>query len=162
LKITVEKITPHSWIDQACQYTSGKSDLKVDVNKMYRAEHSPIRTQIFAVHMLDIPTYVSTHFVRHKMGVEHFVKSNRRAKESVERNTPVNHMMLLNAQALISMARVRLCNKADKVAQQVMRCIVGQLVIKDKALAEYLVPNCLYRNGCPEMKPCDNPPEWSW
>ena len=153
MRVTVEKITPHSWIDRACEFTSGKP-VAIDPYKMYRAEHSPIRTQLFAVCMYGIPTYVSTHFARHKHGVEHFVKSNRDSKEPVDRNTPVNHMMFINAQALISMARVRLCHKSDAIARNVMIGIKWELVEVDQPLSNFLVPNCDYRGFCPEMKSC--------
>ena len=153
MEITVEKITPHCWINEACRFTSGKH-VTIDPYKMYRAEHSPIRTQLFAVCMYEIPTYVSTHFARHKHGVEHFVKSNRKAKEPVDRNTPVNHMMFVNAQALINMSRVRLCHKSDAITRQVMQQIQTGAINVDADLGVCMVPNCDYRGFCPEMKSC--------
>lgn len=45
------------------------------------AGHSPIRTLMFTVRM-EIPYYVSVHFVRHKVGVEHYVRSQRNDRQS--------------------------------------------------------------------------------
>ena len=41
------------------------------------AEHSPIRLLTFTVRITDLPYWVSVHLVRHKIGVEHFVKTQR-------------------------------------------------------------------------------------
>ena len=59
--------------------TVGKKHLKGKVSeewkrKMLKAEHSPIRTLMFTIR-LTIPYFVSTHLVRHKIGVEHYVQS---------------------------------------------------------------------------------------
>jgi hypothetical protein len=153
MEIKIVKLTDNGILNKACSYTAGK-EVSPSLNRMYKSEHSPIRTQIFIVEMIDIPTYCSVHFTRHKIGVEHFVKANRRTVEVVTRTTPVNHMMLINAQALINMARVRLCNKSDKITIQVMRMIKEEIEKIDPDLYEYLVPNCIYRKSCPELKPC--------
>ena len=44
--------------------------------KMLMSEHSPIRLLQFKVRM-EIPYWVSVHLVRHKLGVEHFVSTQR-------------------------------------------------------------------------------------
>ena len=49
-------------------------------NKILKAEHSPIRTLMFTVRM-ELPYWVSTHFVRHKYGVEHYVSSQRNDRQ---------------------------------------------------------------------------------
>ena len=45
--------------------------------KLIMAEHSPIRKLKFAWRWMDLPYWVSVHFVRHKIGIEHFVKTQR-------------------------------------------------------------------------------------
>ena len=77
MRITVTKLTDKSLVDRACSFTAGSSVEVKSLYKMYKSEHSPIRTQMFWIEMEDIPTFVSVHLVRHKIGVEHFVKSNR-------------------------------------------------------------------------------------
>ena len=129
------------------------------LRKIYQSEHSPIRTQLFWIEMINIPTFVSVHLVRHKIGVEHFVMSNRDdlgGKNNVEsRLTPVNHAILINAQALIFIGRRRLCYKSHRMTVAVMRKIVKAVREVDPDLADYIVPECVYRNGyCPELSEC--------
>ena len=41
------------------------------------AEHSPVRKLCFNWKWVDLPYWVSVHFVRHKFGIEHFVSAKR-------------------------------------------------------------------------------------
>lgn len=155
--VSVRKITGTDLMRLACSYTIN-ADSNMTLEKVYQCEHSPLRTQMFVVEMQDIPTFVSVHFVRHKHGVEHFVKSNREDRSShtgdLGRWQPVNHLMLCNAQALINMARKRLCRKASEETTAVMAAIVAAVGKEDAALAERMVPECEYRRGCREIKTC--------
>lgn len=155
MNIQVEKITNENLMRKACEFTINAQS-KMTLPRIYQCEHSPMRTQMFIIEMYDIPTFVSVHFVRHKHGVEHFVKSNRDDRNGVmaDRLTPVNHMMFLNAQALINMARKRLCSQAHTDTTQVMRMIRDGVLSVDPALAQFMVPECIYRNGCHELRPC--------
>ena len=157
MEVKVTKLTLYKLMNEACAATTGGLVPNIDPYRLYKSEHSPIRTQFFWVEMRDIPTFVSVHLVRHKIGVEHFVKSNRPDRggdADANRMTPVNHCMLINAQALISMARKRLCNKASKETRDVMYEIRDQVAIDDDALARAMVPDCIYRHECHELKPC--------
>ena len=126
---------------------------------MLKCKHSPIRTLMFTIKMT-IPYYVSTHFVRHKFGVEHYVTSQRNDRQSrYDRTTApqgamVWHTMDINAEALINMSHRRLCGNADEYTRRVMQHIV-ELV--EEACPEFkgeFVPNCQYLKKCPEMYPC--------
>jgi hypothetical protein len=155
MRVDVQKITDESLMRRACAFTIN-AESKMTLPRIYRCEHSPMRTQMFVVEMYNIPTFVSVHFVRHKHGVEHFVKSNRDDRNGVmaDRLTPVNHMMFLNAQALVNMARKRLCLQAHTDTVQVMMMVKDGVRQVDSALAEVMVPECIYRNGCHELRPC--------
>lgn len=125
--------------------------------KLINSEHSPLRTLMFTIEMKDIPYYNSVHFVRHKFGVEHYVKSQRSNpnREIEQQNAPVNHIMDINAQALIFMARKRMCYKADDTTRHIMNMIVAEVVKLCPEFSLYLVPECIYRGGvCHEFKPC--------
>ena len=156
MNVHIKKLTDYSLLQRAAQATSG-TKINAPLNKWYASEHSPIRTQLFWIELENIPSFVSVHLVRHKVGVEHFVRSNRPDRGGVEkadRNTPVTHCMLVNAQALINMARKRLCRKASKETQEVMQAIVMVLADVDIELVPYLVPECFYRSKCVEFKSC--------
>jgi hypothetical protein len=154
MKVNVERVSAGFLCSHACWFTSGgKIQSEGLEDRMLRAEHSPIRTIIYWIEMYGIPSYVSTHFVRHNVGVTHYVQSNR-DKEGVNRMTPVNHAMLINAQALINMARVRLCSKADNLTSSVMHQIRAALQIEGELVARYMVPDCVYRGACVQPQPC--------
>ena len=125
--------------------------------KLINSEHSPLRTIMFTIEMKDIPYCNSVHFVRHKFGVEHYVKSQRSNENrgSEPQDAPVNHIMDINAQALIFMARKRLCNKADKKTREIMKMIKDKIIEVCPEFEGFLVPECVYRGGfCHEFKPC--------
>ena len=157
MQITIKKITNERLMQAACAFTIN-AESRMSLQKIYQCEHSPLRTQLFWVEMVDIPTFVSVHLVRHKIGVEHFVKSNRTDRAchtgDLGRMQPVNHAMLINAQALINMARKRLCSKASPETQEVMAAIKRKIHLVDPDLAAVMVPDCVYRGGCHELQPC--------
>ena len=158
MKIQITKLVGKDYLDKACSFTANK-EVHPKLKKLYLAEHSPIRTQIFWIEMIDIPTFVSTHLARHSVGISHFVKSNREDKLSYTgdkgRYQPVNHAMLINAQALINMARKRLCNSAHEETRRVMIEIKNLIKDLDPDLAECMVPECQYRGKCVEIKTCE-------
>ena len=158
MRCEIMKLTNESLMRTACQFTSGKES-KITLEKIYECEHSPIRTQLFWIELYDIPSFVSVHFARHNIGVTHFVKTNRdditgQLDSDINRLTPVNHAMLINAQALINMARKRLCHKAHEKTWDVMTEIRNKMLDVDVDLYMKLVPDCVYRGKCHELKPC--------
>jgi len=157
VQILAKKLTGIDLMRRACEMTMSGQESKITLDGIYKCEHSPMRTQMFWIEMLDIPTFVSVHFVRHKIGVEHFVMSNRDDRggdEEVNRWVLVNHGMLLNAQTLINMARKRLCRKSHRATMKAMCNIRDAIVKVDPDLVRYMVPECAYRGGCHESKPC--------
>lgn len=162
--IDITNLTGGELARKACQFTlHSQLPTKIPMDKLYKSEHSPIRTQLFWIEMMGIPSFVSVHLTRHKLGVEHFVQTQRddRGADAVaDRNTPVNHAMLINAQALINMSRKRLCLKSHYETCKVMHLIKKTLRIQDNDLAECMLPECLYRNGCNEPKTCGGYPKW--
>lgn len=124
--------------------------------KFLRSEHSPIRIATYRVDLEDIPYWVSVHFTRHKIGIEHFVTSRREDITGKARSPLdlVNHIMICNAQALITMARKRLCKKAASETVSAMLDIRESLRDVDFQLYCAMQPDCIYRNRCNELNPC--------
>lgn len=128
-------------------------------HKILRAEHSPIRTLMFTIRM-EVPYWVSVHFVRHKYGVEHYVRSQRNDRQSAYDRTkapqdaPVTHIMDVNAQELMQMARMRLCNQASPQTRGVMEEICKAVVQLNPEFDGLLVPKCVAYRGCDEYRPC--------
>lgn len=128
-------------------------------SKMLKCKHSPIRTLMFTIR-LTIPYYVSTHFVRHKIGVEHYVQSQRNDRQSnydretAPQNAMVSHIMEVNAEQLMFMANRRLCGMADVTTRFVMTHICIEVNKLNPEFTQFLVPMCEYIHECPEFKPC--------
>lgn len=131
-------------------------------HKLLASEHSPIRELWFGIRM-EIPYFISNHFVRHHIGVNHYVQSQRddRVKDnSVPRALKnqgeiISHIMSINAQELMFMAHKRLCKQASKETREVMRMICDEVIKVCPEFKGLLVPNCVYRNGkCTEMFSC--------
>ena len=174
MKISATKLTTPDLARLACQYTMhSHAASSITMDRLYAMEHSPIRTQIFAVEMVGIPNFVSVHFVRHHVGVDHYVQTmrvDRGADEVANRLTPTNHLMIANAQALINMARKRLCHKASPETRDVMEKIMTAIGGVDTALGSVMVPECYYRGFiCHERATCGQMPNvkhyletWAW
>ena len=160
-EIIVEKLTDKSLLQWACSMTID-SNSAMSLGRIYRNEHSPIRTQLFKISMLGIPTFVSTHFVRHNIGIiGHYCKTQRDDRigetegDRHDRWTPTNHGILCNAQALVNIARKRLCHTSHWATRSVMKDMKKEVCKVDHELAKRLVPECMYRGMvCHEDKIC--------
>ena len=115
---------------------------------------------MFTIKMVNIPYCNSVHFVRHKYGVEHYVQSQRVNEDrgAERQDAPVTHIMDINAQELIFMARKRLCGKADAETRKIMYAIRRKVIeTEDGIWAGVLLPACgMDSTRCREMKPCGN------
>lgn len=132
------------------------------IHRMYLSEHSPIRSKMYQVYIENIPSWIATHLVRHHVGYEPFVSTQRddRNSEITDRDsTPqgalVNIKILLNAQAFISVSRRRLCTQAHPRTRRVWEKVIEELKLVDYELAQCCVPDCVYRGFCYEIEPCD-------
>lgn len=127
--------------------------------KILKAKHSPIRTLVFTIEM-KIPYFVSTHFVRHKIGVEHYVQSQRNDRQSnydrdiAPQNSMVSHIMEINAEQLMFMANRRLCGKADPTTRYVMQLICREVEKTNQEFVGNLKPMCELLHECPEFSSC--------
>lgn len=148
----------------AARITVGKVPLTKEPSdewkaQMILAEHSPIRLVEYQWIWVDIPQYVTTHLVRHHIGCEKFVCTQREDRTGVLRNqrlqTDLNSfMMTANAQAIINISRKRLCQKADSNTKYAWALVIIELAKIDPILANKCVPECYYRGFCPELKSC--------
>lgn len=152
---------PHdAW--EAALATQGKTSKKTITveqwERLVRAEHSPIRSTILRIYVNDISYYSSVHLSRH-IHTLHYVSTRRPDLTGRERsvNDTVNHIMDCNIDALIAIARKRLCGRASKETREIVEEIKKYLDNGDKfmqVVGKYMVPNCEYRGKCTEIKPC--------
>ena len=129
--------------------------------RILMSEHSPIRKIIFSWKWIDIPFWSSVHFVRHKIGAEHFVGTQRSDRTGQNRNNkpqsaPVVHEEFDNIQAIITISRKRLCGQASEETRQAWRMFLDEVIRQEEPeLYIACVPECVYRNGlCPEYRTC--------
>lgn len=127
--------------------------------KILRAEHSPIRSLIFCFKIINLKSWVATHFARHHIGIEKWIRTQRTDRTGINRDelsqgNRVEMEIEANTQALINISRKRLCNQASKETRQVMEKIKNEVAKKDNFVAEVMVKECIYRGFCPEMQSC--------
>ena len=145
-----------------CRSTVGKPPLGHEPSTEFRrkiliAEHYPIRSMSVKWKWHGIKSWVATHWVRHKW--ECFVRSQRSDRTGVDRDklpqdAPVDFTGEANAQALIDTMRKRLCYQASPETRAYAEDLKAKLRDVQPEMSDVLVPNCVYRCGCPEMQSC--------
>lgn len=145
--------------------TVGKEELGKEPSGRFKrrilmAEHSPIRGLIYCFKITNLKSWVATHLVRHHVGVEKWVRTQRTDRTGVDRDelpqgALVEMELEANSQALINMARKRLCTQASPETREVMQEIKKEVSKRDEFLARVMVKECVYRGFCPEMQSCN-------
>lgn len=146
-----------------CRSTVGKDELGKEPSENFKkailiAEHSPIRNISIKWCWRKIKSWIATHWVRHKW--ECYVRSQRSDRTGVPRDKLPQDALVsftgeANIQHLIDTARKRLCFEASPETRLCMEDL--KISIHDDVdpyIANVLVPNCIYRCGCPEMGDC--------
>lgn len=124
------------------------------------SEHSPIRLLHIRWKWINIKSWVATHFARHWLGWDKFISTQRTDRTGINRDelpqgSEVIYEGNANAQALINVARVRLCNMASKETRFAMEELKYKIHSEvDTNIADAMQRNCIYRCGCPEFKEC--------
>lgn len=123
------------------------------------SEHSIIRKIHFGWTWRNIKSWVSVHFTRHKIGIEHWVSTQRSDRTGIDRGSltqdaPVSHEAEATAQALINISRKRLCNQAAKETREAWQEVKKEVEDVDPVLASVMVRECIYRGFCPEFDCC--------
>ncbi len=128
--------------------------------RMLLAEHSPIRQLIIKWKWYDLFSWVSVHFVRHWLGIIHWVRTQRTDRTGINRNelrqdALVEHEAEANAQAIINISRKRLCNQASKETREAWMAFLKSFKDEQPELYRCCVKECIYRGFCPEYKSCN-------
>lgn len=164
-RVVVRRVTSWKEVLNAARFTQRKPEVDHEPSdefkrRMIKAEHSPLRCLQFNIDFYDIPYYASVHLCRH-VHAQPFVSTSRpdingqmKPRDEQKKSDPVNMRLLVNAQEIINISRVRLCNKAERTTRMLWMKAIRELVKIEPFLANACVPNCLYRGFCPEIKPC--------
>lgn len=160
LKTDIFKIKG-DWVEvrDDCRFTMGKpSDGKEPSHawkrKILISEHSPIRDISFKWNWMSIKHWVTVHWVRHKW--EKFVRTQRSDRTGIPRDQlpqdePQDFRGEANIQHLIDTMRKRLCFCASMETRQYAEDLKLAIHEVQPEIGDVLVPNCIYRCGCPEM-----------
>jgi hypothetical protein len=127
--------------------------------KILLAEHSPIRKLQINWKWFNLKSWVSVHLVRHKFGIEHFVRTQRTDRTGINRDEQfqaelIEHECIANPQAIINISRKRLCAKASSETRQAWQAFLTELRYYEPELAKVCVPDCIYRGYCYEIDSC--------
>lgn len=146
------------------------------------AEHSPIKLVEYCISFTDLRQWVGVHLLRHEHVIPqiHTQRGDRRdileeypyvkkaldeleddlrrfanPRDFVRQGELNDQDFYVNAQTLINISRRRLCNTASKETIEAWKAVVAALRDNvDPVIAKFLVPNCIYRGFCPEVKSC--------
>lgn len=145
-----------------CRSTVSKESLGHDPNSDFKrriliSEHSPIRNIHIRWRWKSIPSWVATHWSRHKW--ECYIKSQRTDKTGIDRNklpqdAPVTFTGEANVQNLIDTWKKRLCYQASLETREYAEDFKRALHEIEPEISDALVPQCCYRGFCPEMNCC--------
>lgn len=145
-----------------CRATVGKEELGKEPSTKFKksiliAEHTPIRDIIVKWRWKDMPHWVTVHWVRHKW--EKFVRTQRSdrtgiPREKLPQDEPQTFTGEANTQQLIDTHRKRLCFMASPETREYAEDLKIEIRPYEPEISDSLVPNCIYRCGCPEMNGC--------
>ena len=127
--------------------------------KLLISEHSPIRIGKIRVKIYDIPYWVVGHLVRHHIGIEKFVSTQRTDRTGIDRaklpqDNLVDLTLDMNFQAVISISRKRLCYCASKETRDAWMMVLEEIKKYEPELVSCCVSECVYKGWCTEMFPC--------
>ena len=122
------------------------------------AEHSPIRDMEVKFKWDGIKYWIAMHWKTHRW--ESRVNSQRNDRQSdydrekAPQDAPVDFIGEANIQHTIDTWRKRLCRQASRETREYAEDFKRELHKVEPEWADVLVPNCIYRCGCPEPTSC--------
>ena len=126
-----------------------------------QARHSPIRRLRFSFCFDGIPSSVSVHICRH-VHAQPYVQSQRNDRQDkydrrkAPQDEPVNMILDVNAEELMTIANKRLCQKSSVETRDIVQSMCVLTMNKCPEFEGLLVPMCEYHGGvCHEMHPCE-------
>ena len=146
------------------------------------AEHSPIKLVEYCISFKDLRQWVGVHLLRHEHVIPQIhtqrgdrrniieeypyiqkaldelaseIRANTNPRDFIRQGELNDQDFYVNAQTLINISRRRLCNKASTETIEAWKLVVQTLKENvDPIIADFLVPNCIYRGFCPEANSC--------
>lgn len=146
-----------------CRATVKKSPLGKEPSENFKrrillAEHDPIRDIEIKFRWADIKYWIAMHWKTHtwrsRVDSQRNDRQDRYDREEAPQSAKVDFIGDANAQHLIDTMRKRLCFQASKETREYAEDLKRVLREVEPEISDVLVPNCVYRCGCPEMQTC--------
>lgn len=166
VKVTVEQIVSRKHALNAARNTVGKRFLDKEPSdkwwrKILMARHSPIRVVKYLIKVEGVPEWVQTHLVRHNIGVEKFVSTQRtdrtgdeRKRSELPQGEEKTMLFDINPEAVMNISKKRCCRLASPETQYIWWCILEELKKTDPILIDLCGPECVMQGFCSEMVTC--------
>lgn len=146
-----------------CRATVAKDELGHEPSRKFKrsiliSEHDPIRDIEIKFRWRAIPYWVAMHWKTHIWRSRTNTQRNDRQVEydrnKAPQDSPVDFIGDPNVQHLIDTFRKRLCLMASKETRDYAKDFKETLRTVEPEISDVLVPNCVYRCGCPENCEC--------
>lgn len=146
-----------------CRMTVSKGELGHEPSKAFKkailiSEHDPIRDIEVKFRWPNIKYWIAMHWKTHIWRSRTNTQRNDRQddydRDEEPQKHPVEFVGDANAQHLIDTMRKRLCFMASSETRQYAEDLKETLRQVEPELSDVLVPNCVYRCGCPENGEC--------
>lgn len=146
-----------------CRATVAKPPLGKEPSAKFKrdiliAEHDPIRDLEVKFAWFGIPYWIAMHWKTHIWRSRTNTQRNDRQtcydRRKAPQDAPVDFIGDANAQHLIDTWRKRLCRMAAPETREYAEDLKMKLSEFEPEISDVLVPNCIYRCGCPEPTCC--------
>lgn len=146
-----------------CRMTVSKGMLGHEPSKSFKkailiSEHDPIRDIEIKFRWPGIKYWVAMHWKTHIWRSRTNTQRNDRQDDYDRNKAPQDQLVDFvgdpNAQHLIDTMRKRLCYMASPETRELAEDLKKTLRNVEPELSDVLVPNCIYRCGCPENGKC--------
>ena len=146
-----------------CRATVAKTPLGREPSDEFKramviAEHDPVRDIEIRFIWRNIPYWVAMHFKTHIWRCRTNTQRNDRQKKydrtKAPQDAPVDLIGNMNTQHCIDTSRKRLCYMAAPETRAYMADFKFALRSIEPQISDAMVPNCIYRCGCPEQSGC--------
>lgn len=126
--------------------------------KILLSEHSTIRAMSVKFLWQSIKYWVAMHWKTHiwesRVDSQRNDRQDRYDRDKAPQDSPIDFIGDPNIQHTIDTWRKRLCRQASKETREYAEDFKVALHDYEPEWAEVLVPNCVYRCGCPELNNC--------
>ena len=146
-----------------CRATVGKAELGKEPSKAFKrailiSEHDPIRDIEIKFRWRNMKYWIAMHWKTHiwrgRTNTQRNDRQDHYDRNKAPQDSPVEFIGDANVQHQIDTWRKRLCRMAAKETREYAEDYKITLRPIEPEISDVLVPNCIYRCGCPESGGC--------